>query len=736
MVVLVATMFAFWVAFFMWPVGDYIKSIEGNKPFRVGGIRELRLLAKSYNKLYMSSAAEKTELLIRAESDSLTGLMNQRAFFQLKDELKDDKDPLALLVIDIDRFKQINDEYGHDMGDSMLKLVASELLKITNEDDRVIRLGGDEFVVVILNITLAEADRVKQKISLLNENLMRPEPGRPLLSVSVGAAFSDKGYNDELFHRADQAMYSVKRKGGGGLRVYDGTENVRVVIENGNTADKKQKILLVDDSALNREFLSDILHEKYDVVAVENGFRAMDELESEGNSFCLILLDLLMPECDGFQVLDYMKKYRWSEILPVIVISAENDPTLITRAYDMGIMDYISRPFAANVVLKRVDNTVSLYLRHKRLAGLVFQQIQEQVDSYDRVLQALSHIVEFRGDQRPSHIKHIDLITELLLDALMKKTSRYALTASDARRIRRASVLHDIGKIAIPEEILNKVGGFTKEDFEIVKKHSLEGARILESLGNVQDDKFLLTAYEICRYHHERYDGRGYPDGLKGDDIPISAQIVSIADVYDALTSDRCYKKACTHEEALKMIYGGECGVFNPILIECLNEIADVLPLRLSESTDVISRRRENEYFAEEFYRHDEFTYTNRFLTNARFEAVKSEFFCKATTDRTFFYRADTEELTLSPETAELLGVAELVIRKPLETLPNKTNILDKASIATLKEYFSPQSPETSMTVNVKSAGAVKKYRVVVKSVWTNDTNPRCLGVVGFFQPA
>ena len=713
------------------PIGEYVDSIKSDRPLRVTGAKELRRLAEGYNELYLKNAADKDELLSRAELDSLTGLINQRAFSQLKEELKSHKEPLALLVLDVDRFKQINDEYGHDVGDAMLQKFAVELRNTVNPTDRIARLGGDEFVVVMFDVGANDVDVIRSKIDLLNENLMKPQLGLPIISCSVGVAFSDGGYNDELFHFADQAMYFVKRRGGCGLHVYDGTENVHVIAEESALQSGKQRILIVDDSKINRDLLTDILEEDYDIVQAENGAKAIEILEHDGNSFALMLLDLFMPECDGFQVLEYMKQYRWNDILPVIVISAETDPDVIAKAYDMGVMDYIGRPFSAVVVSRRVKNTVSFYLRHKRLAGIVFRQIQEQVDSFDQMLHILSQVVEFRNNESARHVKRIDLITELLLERLMQKPSKYALTVAQARLIRRASILHDIGKIAIPDEIINKPGRLTDEEFAVIKTHSMEGATILERSGNVETDPLMHTAYEICRWHHERYDGKGYPDGLVGDEIPISAQVVSLADVYDALTSDRCYKKAYTHQEALTKIFRGDCGAFNPLLLECLADIAATLPEKLNDTSENIARRRENEYLVEELSKKDALGYSNRLLNQLTFETVRADFFGKATSDKTFYYKVETDELLLSREAAEMLGTKE-IIRRPLEYAGSSDNCnFDKIDWRTLCESLSPEKPNTAVTVTMKCFGEMRQCRCVLRSVWTAGNNPTYLGVVG-----
>ena len=348
----------------------------------------------------------------------------------------------------------------------------------------------------------------------------------------------------------------------------------------------KETILIVDDSALNRMVLIEILgKENYTFLEAENGQQAVELLDCHPE-VDLLLLDITMPEIDGFGVLEIMNQYHWIEETPVIMISAEDSYTFVERAYDLGASDYITRPFDARVVCRRVSNTLMLCAKQKRLVQMVAEQVYEKEKVSNTMISILSHIVEFRNNESGLHVVHIRTITELLLRRLRKKTDRYPLTEADISIISTASALHDIGKINIPEEILNKPGRLTKEEFEIVKTHSAVGEHMLRQIPFNQNEPLVKIAREICRWHHERWDGRGYPDGLKGDEIPISAQVVSLADVYDALTSERCYKAAFDHETALNMIVNGECGAFNPLLLECLMDGADQIKQAMQETEE------------------------------------------------------------------------------------------------------------------------------------------------------
>lgn len=335
----------------------------------------------------------------------------------------------------------------------------------------------------------------------------------------------------------------------------------------------KTKIMIVDDAEMNREILMAILGDEYEYVQAENGRQAIHILQQDMN-IDLMLLDINMPEMNGFQVLDRMNTFHWINDIPVIMISSEEKKDVIERAYILGAEDYIRRPFDAFIVRRRVLNILNLYANQKRLMQMVADQIYEKEENNNLLIGILSHVVEFRNSESGEHILHIRTATELLLRRLVQKTDEYHLSESDIVMITTASALHDIGKISIPESILNKPGKLTREEFSIIKTHTTMGADIINQMTTKMEKPLLRIAGEICRWHHERWDGHGYPDGLIGEQIPIAAQVVALADVYDALTSKRCYKEAYNHETALDMILAGECGAFNPLLLKCLQEIA------------------------------------------------------------------------------------------------------------------------------------------------------------------
>lgn len=499
--------------------------------------------------------------------DVLTGAYNRRYF---EEKVKNMSLNAGVAVIDLDDFKLFNDTYGHDGGDLVLTTVVNVIRHYIRRTDILVRYGGDEFLLILPGI---EKEVFSQKLRMIQEKIHATHiPGfnRRKLSVSIGGVMFTHGRLEEAITKADRLMYMAK-----------GHKNIVVTRwEQKQNTDKMEKrnlpqLLVVDDSEMNREILKEILGKEYQILEACDGEEALKMLEQYGTEISLVLLDIIMPKMDGFEVLAYMNRDKWIEDIPVIMISSEGSESYIRRAYELGASDYISRPFDAKVVYQRVINMIKLYAKQRRLIHLVTDQIYEKEKNNRMMTGILSQIVEFRNGESRLHVLHINILTQLLLEKLMRKSENYDLSWSQQHMIATASALHDIGKIGIDEKILNKPGKLTKEEFEAMKQHTIIGARMLDRLEMYHDEEMMKYAYEICRWHHERYDGKGYPDGLKGEEIPISAQVVSLADVYDALVSDRVYKKAYSHEKAMEMILNGECGMFNPLLLECLVEIQD-----------------------------------------------------------------------------------------------------------------------------------------------------------------
>ena len=494
----------------------------------------------------------------------------------------------------------------------------------------------------------------------------------------------------------------------------------------------KQKILIADDSEMNRSILADMLESEYEIIEAENGVEAIACIQKHGPELSLILLDIVMPELDGFGVLEVMNRHHWIDEIPVIMISSESSSFHVERAYELGITDYISRPFDAVIVHHRVVNTIVLYAKQKKLAALVMEQIDEKEKQSSLMIDILSHIVEFRNGESGLHVLHIRALTELLLKHLNRVSDKYRFTQEEISMICIASALHDIGKISIPGEILNKPGRLTKEEFETMKTHTTIGAEMLEKLSFHQEEPLVKEAYAICRWHHERYDGRGYPDGLKGDEIPIHAQIVALADVYDALTSERVYKKAFPHEEAIRMICNGECGAFNPLLLQCLNEIADTLQENLNNTKTGQIDEQELQDILEEKLQPKDNPASERTLQLLEHERMKCSFYASMSEEIQFEYSVTPPILTLSEWGAERLGLPELIM-DPLED-ERVTAIMDLEEIKKLGDILHStyqKNPVVKYDCKANIGGEARWMRIVVQALESSEENPEYTGVIG-----
>lgn len=517
-------------------------------------------------------------------TDALTGIYNRRYY---EERIRNSNMSAGVAMIDLDDFKIYNDTFGHDAGDLVLTTVVGIIKDNIRRTDMLIRMGGDEFLLVMPDIgEQAFADKLNQIQEKVHSSKV-PGYSQLRISVSIGGVLSGIGNTvEQAIRKADQFMYQAKTCKN--MVVTEHDEQLKEQQESANNNGSKAykyRILVVDDSEMNREILSEILSEEYDIIEADSGDTCIDMLRKYETGISLVLLDIVMPGMDGFGVLNYMNRHHYLEDIPVIMISSEDSAEIVRRAYEMGVSDYINRPFDAGVVHRRVYNTIKLYAKQRRLITLITNQVYEKEKNNRMMVGILSQIVEFRNGESGSHVLNINIFTGMLLESLVQKTDKYNITWSERLLITTASALHDIGKIGIDDKILNKPGRLTDEEFKIMQNHTIIGASILENMGSYQDEELMKVAYQICRWHHERYDGKGYPDGLKGDEIPISAQVVSLADVYDALVSERVYKKAYSHEKAIEMIINGECGCFNPILLECLLDIQDRIKRKMKTST-------------------------------------------------------------------------------------------------------------------------------------------------------
>ena len=509
--------------------------------------------------------------------DPLTGAYNRRYYEEV---VRKSIGPAGIALMDVDDFKICNDTYGHHAGDVALETVANAIRSCIRSSDPLIRYGGDEFLLVLPGIPGDFLQTKLEQIRTAAQMTSVPGYSHFRISLSIGGTIqSIADPMENIVRRADWLMYQAKCRKNAVMVEIPGhdLETLEKLLQ------EKSKILLVDDSKMNRMMLTEILGDSYHILEAENGRECLEKLQAEAGNIALVLLDINMPVMDGFEVLKAMNRNHTIEDTPVIMISSDDSDAAIRKSYELGASDYVNRPFDARIVYRRVTNTIKLYAKQRRLVQMVSDQIRARENNTDMLVGVLSHIVEFRNGESGAHVRHIRIITEMLLHRLLEISNNYSISAEQQDMIPLASALHDIGKIGIDEKILNKPGKLTPEEFEVMKTHSMLGAKMLHDLDGFAEQPLLQTAYEIARWHHERWDGRGYPDGLKGDAIPISAQLVALADVYDALTSERCYKKAFSHEKAVQMIQNGECGAFNPLLLQCLTNIQSDLKVELQQ---------------------------------------------------------------------------------------------------------------------------------------------------------
>lgn len=495
----------------------------------------------------------------------------------------------------------------------------------------------------------------------------------------------------------------------------------------------KQKILIADDSEMNRELLAAILEEEYDIIQVNDGVQAVDCLQRQAEEISLLLLDIVMPHMDGFEVLSYMNKEHWIDSIPVVIISSENSPIYIKRGYDLGATDFIEKPFDANMVLRRSANAILLGAKQRRMTSIVSNQIYEREKSSKLMINILSHIVEFRNGESGLHVLHIQTITEMLLRQLVQKeNNRYALSKEQIRMITTASALHDIGKISIPDEILNKPGRLTAEEFAVIKGHSMVGANMLSELPLDQKEEPLVkTAYEICRWHHERYDGGGYPDGLKGEEIPVSAQVVALADVYDALTSERCYKDAYSHEKAIEMILAGQCGAFNPLMLECLLDISSSLKKKMGYKSKERYEQTDLSDIASRF--HDfEMDSSEKIVQQLEFERMRYNFLAEGSRNIVFTYTISPPLLTFNQAGCKRSGITEPLF-SPLQSGVLK-DLVEEQSLKRLIRKITQatrETPDVTSNLFLTDGKNPCHYRCKCRVIWTDGAEKGYTGVVG-----
>lgn len=492
----------------------------------------------------------------------------------------------------------------------------------------------------------------------------------------------------------------------------------------------RRKLLIADDSELNRAILANMLESDFDIIEVTGGKEAIFALQSYRSDISAFLLDIVMPDMNGFEVLEEMRRLDLLRDIPTIMISAETGSAYIDRAFQLGASDYINRPFVPGIIRHRIINTILMHTKKEQLMNVVSGWFYRQETNSELMVSILEYAVGFRSGESGTHMSGVGALTKLLVKRLTEKTDKYRINLSDLDTISMAASLHDIGKLLIPREILEKPSRLTDAEFEIVKHHTQLGAQIISDLPTHKSAAFTNYAVTICRWHHERWNGEGYPDGLVGDNIPIVAQITAIADAYDALTSKRCYKEAFSHDRAMAMIHAGECGSFNPLLVECLDDIADSIRSGKSEygaenGKTVVQHAVDELYSGKDIF-------ALRMTKQIEESDRKKDFMASLCDELWFEYTSDPESIHLSKGAAEHMGLPA-VIDNPLST-PQLTAVIGKETAELIREKVDTLSSDESyieIAADVVLDGKRSRCQIAMLVLRSADDDEKCTALLG-----
>lgn len=521
----------------------------------------IMLLAPEESEQLFNNLAEYRGKLYR---DAVTGAYNERYY---QEKYRSRILTAGVAVLRVDDFKAANDVYGRYAGNSVLETVAGVLRRNLGEKDRLIRRGEDRLLLLLPEVGQSDFGQKLEHLRLQLAAAGVPGYSHLHISVSIGGVWIRDGEVSAAVEHAERlATYAQMQKN----TVITEQQPERTAAA---PVYRRQSVLIVDDSELNRKMLGQMLGSRFDIAEAASGEACLQLLEQNATGISIVLLDIHMPGIDGFTVLEEMNQKNLLEQIPVIMISSEDTVDAVRRAFDLGASDYISRPFDAKVVYQRIINTIQLYAKQRRLSAMAADLAFEKERASRMMIGILSQVVEKRNGESRDHVQRVAQLTSMLLAGLAQKTDRYPLTREMRRTIATAAALHDIGKMEICEDLLHKEGPLTEAERRTLQSHTLLGAQMLEEQPECRDDAFARTAYNICRWHHERYDGGGYPDGLQGEQIPIEAQVVGLADVYERLVSRPVDGHARTHSEVVQMICTGVCGAFNPLLLDCLQDM-------------------------------------------------------------------------------------------------------------------------------------------------------------------
>lgn len=505
-----------------------------------------------------------------SQHDLLTGLFNRGTFEKKVDaDLDRQKNGMcAMLLMDVDNLKIINDVYGHQTGDLAINLVASQLMNICKKGALLSRTGGDEFCIYIPSAESQEQLQMlaEQMIGVVQQ-IELPDFTEVRISASVGTVFlhrTDSTF-DVLYSRADVALFQAKQNGRNRTELYSSVLAQREQFS--------QSVLLVSRAGSQQRDIRRVFENRFNIIEADSDAGAIQMIEEMQDKLVIVLTELYAHEIDGFVILDYMRRMDYIKTVPVVFMAAEYIEDVYKNAYSHGVIDIVTEPIDLYSLSSRLNNIIDLYQHKNNLEVMTRKQTEKIQRQNEKIIDSLGTVVEFRDMESGAHIQRVKTFTRLLAKQVMQDCPEYELTAHKIQCITEASPLHDVGKIAISDTILLKPGKLTPEEFEIMKTHTTKGWDIIMRLLDEDEPEYVMYCSSIAKYHHEKYDGKGYPEGLFEDDIPICAQIVSVADVYDALVSRRCYKNAFGYETAFGMIVNGECGMFNPKLIKCLHKV-------------------------------------------------------------------------------------------------------------------------------------------------------------------
>lgn len=534
---------------------------------------------------YLLPAIQEQSYAVIAEHDSLTGLYNRGEFEKrVNNDLVHNQDGMcAMILIDIDNMKIMNSIFGHQAGDIVINLVASILVRLRSKNAILSRMGGDHFGVYLpMADGLSGQGENNLYYKKLTEALQAINiPNFPGINVSLSIGYVRQLRNTtsfvSLYRCSEAALQHAKAKGRSRIEEYskECTEH-----------SKEKYVLIVSNNEDKLKMIRRIFQTRFKTIEAKTSEKAIECIEQSNQKIAIVLAEIYANGIDGFAVLDYMRTMDYILKVPIVFLSSNYMEDVYKNAFSYGVIDVITEPYDAYSLSSRLNNIIELYHHKNHLEEMTRRQTDKIEKQNAKIIDSLGTVVEFRDMESGAHIRRVKTFTRIIAEQVMRRCPEYELSHWKIKMITEASPLHDIGKIAIPDSILLKPGKLTSEEYEIMKTHTTKGYEIIHKIFDDSEEEYRMYCTSIARYHHEKFDGSGYPEGLSGDDIPLCAQIVSVADAYDALLSKRCYKDAYSYDEASDMIMNGECGKFNPKILSCFREVKQELEKKADELRD------------------------------------------------------------------------------------------------------------------------------------------------------